>query len=157
MHASIWRRSIEIVEVRDDKLHVEPFANPHCGCLALRCGVVCGAARTIGAGTDGNERNQHRPVCDGGVGYRPARPSAAGNYNIGIGHTFAFLKKDPLGDELTFSYMYENAGTHGFLHTNYGEHTDHWNPIAAATVLGQTKAPPSTPSPQNALPSQAKP
>src|ERR1700679_4223864 len=39
------------------------------------------------------------------------------NYNIGIGHTFAFLKKNPIGDELTFSYTYENAGTHGFLHT----------------------------------------
>jgi len=46
------------------------------------------------------------------------------NYNIGIGHTFAFLKKDPIGDELTFSYMYENAGSHGFLHTQYGEHTE---------------------------------
>ena len=40
------------------------------------------------------------------------------NYNIGIGHTFGFLKKDPIGDELTFGYTYENAGTHGFLHTN---------------------------------------
>jgi len=46
------------------------------------------------------------------------------NYNIGIGHTFAFLKKDPLGDELTFGYTYENAGSHGFLHTDYGEHTE---------------------------------
>ncbi len=46
------------------------------------------------------------------------------NYNIGIGHTFAFLKKDPFGDELTFGYTYENAGTHGFLHTSYGEHTE---------------------------------
>ena len=46
------------------------------------------------------------------------------NYNIGIGHTFAFLKKDPIGDELTFAYTYENAGTHGFLHTIYGEHTE---------------------------------
>jgi len=35
--------------------------------------------------------------------------------------------------------------------------TDHWNPIAAATVLGQTKAPPSASSPQNASRSQAKP
>ena len=26
------------------------------------------------------------------------------NYNIGIGHTFGFLKKDPFGDELTFGY-----------------------------------------------------
>jgi len=46
------------------------------------------------------------------------------NYNVGIGHTFGFLKKDPIGDELTFGYTYENAGTHGFLHTAYGEHTE---------------------------------
>jgi hypothetical protein len=46
------------------------------------------------------------------------------NYNIGIGHMFDFLKKDPFGDELTFSYMYENSGTHGFLHTAFGEHTE---------------------------------
>ncbi len=46
------------------------------------------------------------------------------NYNIGIGHTFAFLKKDPIGDELTFAYTYENAGTHGFLDSQYGEHTE---------------------------------
>jgi len=46
------------------------------------------------------------------------------NYNIGIGHTFAMLDKDPIGDELTFGYTYENAGTHGFLHTSYGEHTE---------------------------------
>jgi hypothetical protein len=39
------------------------------------------------------------------------------NYSIGIGHMFGFLKKDPLGDELTFGYMYENSGTHGFLQT----------------------------------------
>ena len=46
------------------------------------------------------------------------------NLNIGIGHTFGFLKKDPIGDELTFAYTYENAGTHGFLHTRYGEHSE---------------------------------
>ncbi len=46
------------------------------------------------------------------------------NYNIGIGHTFSFLKKDPVGDELTFGYTYENAGTHGFFHTANGEHTE---------------------------------
>ncbi len=46
------------------------------------------------------------------------------NYNIGIGHTFGFLKQDPFGDELTFAYTYENAGTHGFLHTAFGEHTE---------------------------------
>lgn len=46
------------------------------------------------------------------------------NYNIGIGHTFGFLKSDPFGDELTFGYTYENSGTHGFLHTDFGEHTE---------------------------------
>src|ERR1700733_11605801 len=46
------------------------------------------------------------------------------NYNLGIGHTFGFLKKDPIGDELTFGYTYENAGTHGWFHTNFGEHTE---------------------------------
>jgi hypothetical protein len=46
------------------------------------------------------------------------------NLNIGIGHTFAFLKRDPIGDELTFAYTYENAGSHGFFHTNFGSHTE---------------------------------
>lgn len=46
------------------------------------------------------------------------------NYSIGIGHMFGFLKKDPLGDEVTFGYMYENSGTHGFFHTDFGEHTE---------------------------------
>jgi len=46
------------------------------------------------------------------------------NYNIGIGHTFGFLKKDPIGDELTFGYTYENAGGHGWFHTPFGEHTE---------------------------------
>jgi hypothetical protein len=46
------------------------------------------------------------------------------NYNIGIGHTFRFLKKDWFGDELTFAYTYENSGTHGFLHTAFGEDTE---------------------------------
>jgi hypothetical protein len=32
------------------------------------------------------------------------------NYSISIGHMFGFLRKDPFGDELTFSYMYEIAG-----------------------------------------------
>src|SRR6202043_2057070 len=32
------------------------------------------------------------------------RPGLApkANYNIGLGHTFGFLKKNPIGDELTF-------------------------------------------------------
>jgi hypothetical protein len=54
------------------------------------------------------------------------RPGLApkANYNIGLGHTFSFLKKDLLGDELTFAYTYENGGSHGFLHTSYGSHTE---------------------------------
>ena len=46
------------------------------------------------------------------------------NYNIGLGHTFSFLSKDPIGDEITFAYTYENAGSHGFLHTDFGSHTE---------------------------------
>ena len=46
------------------------------------------------------------------------------NLNIGIGHTFGFLKRDIIGDELTISYTYENADTHGFFHTDQGEHTE---------------------------------
>ncbi len=54
------------------------------------------------------------------------RPSLApkANYNIGLGHTFKFLNKDPIGDEITFAYTYENGGSHGFLHTDFGSHTE---------------------------------
>ena len=45
------------------------------------------------------------------------------NYNIGIGHTFGFLKKDPIGDELTFAYTYEDAGS-GFWHSQFGSDTE---------------------------------
>ena len=36
------------------------------------------------------------------------RPGVAlkANYNVGLGHTFGFLKRDPIGDEITFSYTY---------------------------------------------------
>src|SRR5579862_7424995 len=53
------------------------------------------------------------------------RPGLApkANYNIGLGHTFAFLKKDPFGDELTFAYTYENGGP-GFFHSDFGSHTE---------------------------------
>jgi hypothetical protein len=54
------------------------------------------------------------------------RPGLAprANYNIGLGHTFVFLKRNPIGDELTAAYTYENGGSHGFLHTPYGSHTE---------------------------------
>ena len=58
------------------------------------------------------------------------------NYNIGIGHTFGFLKKDPIGDELTFGYTYENAGTHGWLHTSFGEHTEQLGVMKNFTLPG---------------------
>ena len=45
------------------------------------------------------------------------------NYNIGIGHTFGFMKKDPIGDELTFGYTYEDGGS-GFWHSQFGSHTE---------------------------------
>jgi hypothetical protein len=45
------------------------------------------------------------------------------NYNIGVGHTFGILKKDPIGDELTFSYTYEDGGS-GFWHSGFGSHTE---------------------------------
>jgi hypothetical protein len=53
------------------------------------------------------------------------RPGLApkANYNIGIGHTFGFLKKDPIGDEITFAYTYEDAGS-GFWHSPFGSHTE---------------------------------
>jgi hypothetical protein len=45
------------------------------------------------------------------------------NYNIGIGHTFGFLHKDPIGDELTFAYTYEDAGS-GFWHSPFDSDTE---------------------------------
>ena len=46
------------------------------------------------------------------------------NLNVAIGHSFHFLRHDPLGSKLTFGYTYENTGTHGFFHTDFGEHTE---------------------------------
>jgi hypothetical protein len=59
------------------------------------------------------------------VGSDFVRPGLAtkANYNIGIGHTFGFLKKDPIGDEITFGYTYEDAGP-GFWHSQFGSHTE---------------------------------
>lgn len=45
------------------------------------------------------------------------------NYNIGIGHTFGFLHKDPIGDELTIAYTYEDAGS-GFWHSQFDSDTE---------------------------------
>ena len=46
------------------------------------------------------------------------------NLAFAIGHSFHFLRHDPLGAKLTFAYTYENTGTHGFFHTRFGEHTE---------------------------------
>lgn len=47
----------------------------------------------------------------------------AANYNIGIGHTFGFLKKDPIGDEVTFAYTYESGGP-AFWHSSINSDTE---------------------------------
>jgi hypothetical protein len=48
---------------------------------------------------------------------------AKANYNVGVGHTFAFLKKNPIGDEITLAYTYENAGA-GFWHSDLASDTE---------------------------------
>ena len=47
----------------------------------------------------------------------------AANYNIGIGHTFGFLKKDPIGDEVTVAYTYESGGP-SFWHSAVNSDTE---------------------------------
>jgi hypothetical protein len=47
----------------------------------------------------------------------------AANYNIGIGRTFGFLKKDPLGDELTVAYTYESGGP-AYWHSTINSDTE---------------------------------
>ena len=93
--------------------------------IALGSGAGCAQSQRT---TDGPEADPSTTSTDffvmiGSDFDRPGSLSRA-NYNIGIGHTFGFPKKDPIGDELTFGYTYENAGTHGFLHSAYGEHTE---------------------------------
>ena len=47
----------------------------------------------------------------------------AANYNVGIGHTFGFLKKDPIGDEVTLAYTYESGGPN-FWHSTINSRTE---------------------------------
>ena len=93
--------------------------------LALGSGARCAQSQTITASSDADTSSTSTDlfVMIGSDFDRPGLLPRA-SYNIGIGHTFAFLKKDPLGDEITFGYTYENAGTHGFLATAFGEHTE---------------------------------
>jgi hypothetical protein len=85
------------------------------------------AQATPSTGTSGSETDSGTStdffIMFGSDLVRPGLEPKA-NDNIGLGHTFGFLKKDPVGDEITFSYTYENAGSHGFLHTSYGSHTE---------------------------------
>lgn len=46
------------------------------------------------------------------------------NLSIGMGLIVGKLQRVPIGNELTLSYTYENAGTHGFWHANQGAHTE---------------------------------
>jgi hypothetical protein len=93
--------------------------------FVLTAGVRCAQSQTATASPEAESSSTSTDlfVMIGSDFDRPGLDPRA-NYNIGIGHTFGFLKKDPIGDELTFGYTYENAGTHGFLHTTYGEHTE---------------------------------
>jgi hypothetical protein len=47
----------------------------------------------------------------------------AANYNLGIGHTFGFLKKNPIGDEITFAYTYASGGP-AFWHSTINSDTE---------------------------------
>jgi hypothetical protein len=50
--------------------------------------------------------------------------AARSNLNIGAGHSFNALSKVWIGNEITAAYTYENAGTHGWWHTDQGSHTE---------------------------------
>lgn len=52
------------------------------------------------------------------------RPGMRANLNIGVGRSMTSLNKIKIGNEATFSYTYENAGSHGFWHTDKGAHTE---------------------------------
>jgi hypothetical protein len=100
--------------------------------------VVLGSALTLAIAPTGFAQGQSNPPPTGDLaetgtstdlyimmGSDFVRPGLLpkANYNIGIGHTFGFLKKDPIGDELTFAYTYEDGGA-GFWHSQFGSHTE---------------------------------
>jgi hypothetical protein len=94
--------------------------------ICFSCGVARGQlTQPAGAAASGTESGPSTDlfVMFGSDFVRPGLAPKA-NYNIGLGHTFELFKKDPFGDELTFGYTYENGGSHGFLHTSYGSHTE---------------------------------
>ena len=92
------------------------------GLVSAACGV--GFAQTTDTAPAASAGTSNDLFVMFGSDFDRPGPVPRANYNIGIGHTFGFLKNDWFGDELTFGYTYENAGTHGFLHTAFGEHTE---------------------------------
>jgi hypothetical protein len=86
-------------------------------------GIVFGQSAAASPASEDSGTSNDLFVMFGSDFVRPGLEPKA-NYNIGLGHTFKFLKKDPIGDEITFAYTYENAGSHGFLHTDFGSHTE---------------------------------
>jgi hypothetical protein len=91
-------------------------------CMLLAA-LISGAVFGQSTATDDTGTSTDLFVMFGSDFVRPGLAPKA-NYNIGLGHTFKFLKKNPFGDELTFAYTYENGGSHGFLHTDNGSHTE---------------------------------
>jgi hypothetical protein len=90
--------------------------------FVLPSGVSAQSAQTPSSDTEMAGTSTDLFVMMGSDFVRPGLAPKA-NYNIGIGHTFGFLKKDPVGDELTFSYTYEDGGS-GFWHSDFGSHTE---------------------------------
>ena len=109
--------------------HERANTAPHSiGCVGshhvLRRSCADSGSTTNRARGRSGRRHLHGPLPHARLRLRPSRLVPRANLNIGIGHTFGFLKRDPIGDELTFAYTYENAGSHGFFHTDFGSHTE---------------------------------
>jgi hypothetical protein len=90
--------------------------------LVLTCASPCDAQTPSPAGPSTGSTSTDVFVMLGSDFVRPGSPMK-GNYNIGLGHTFEWLKHDPLGDEVTFAYTYENAGDN-FWHSTLSSSTE---------------------------------
>jgi hypothetical protein len=132
--ACVRRKTLIQLFFRRERIHndaylwlfLEAFKSFLCGNSGVPFGSVLQGA---GAGPESGRRrcrrggNQHRLFIMLGSDFvRPGLLPKA-NDNIGIGHTFGFLKKDPIGDELTFAYTYEDGGS-AFWHSDIGSHTE---------------------------------
>jgi hypothetical protein len=134
--------SARVTQTVDDLGRLDPGANKMASRAVFCCGLrLCSILLFLTTSTAGQtttpattSTQPPAPPADAGTSTdfflmpgsdfdRPGLVPRA-NLNIGIGHTFKFLNKDPIGDELTFGYTYENAGSHGFFHTNFGSHTE---------------------------------